>query len=300
MASPLDTYPGTPKSLREQDGYVAGYWLGSYHPADARKVLAQPWQSAILSGQGQYFWHRVGIEDSLAGVPSRLTTSGVLNARTDGAASEAYTDGYQLAQQDPREAQQEILSVSSDLSGDSTSFWRFAGMRDALAGTTARSDLRPAEVVVRKAPAYVPKPSTSPGVFVPAPPAPPPPANTPWAPAPSTAPVFKYLELVAELPVIGKIPFDLAVGVRKLSNGSSLASLLNGAVQFRITGAGAADGFGLSGPGGPIAQRVAAMIADGTLPPDPRAFGLRAWVGTRAQGAIRMLNLTTLRQLSLA
>jgi hypothetical protein len=284
--------------------------LAIYHSADAMAMRIEPWQNTVVGGPGivsagqaqpgnqanaQYYWHRVGIEDALAGVPRRITPAATLNPRSDGSAQQAYADGYKLAQQDPAHAQMEIRSIQSDLAGDSTAFWRVAGIRDALSGTVARVDLQPAGIVVRKAPAYVPKPRAGPGVFVPAPPAPAPTAPAVVAPSP-----FKYLELVAELPVIGKIPFDLAVGVSKLSDGSNLASLLNGAVRFRLTGAGARDGFGLSGPGGPIAQRVVALISDGTILPDPRDFGLRAWVGTRAQGAVRLLNASTLRQLNLA
>lgn len=267
-----------PRNPSEFLAYESGYWLGMNHPIDANTILAQPWQQSEGFGNSIAYYHRIGIEDALRDRPPRVDLESPSIPNADDTMYAAYSAGWQLANLNPAQGNVELHAVDQNsIAGDRILVWRLWGIQDGLSGRLPRFEV-PASVQALRSSAPLPVTST-------------PPRGWP------------YLELVAELPVIGKIPYDLAVGIRSLPNGGQLTSVLNKSVTFRLIGDGPddhRDGFRLSGPNGPIARLVQREVAEGILSPDPRAYSLNAWIGTRSKGEIRLLSAETLRQLGLA
>lgn len=57
------------------------------------------------------------------------------------------------------------------------------------------------------------------------------------------------------------------------------------------------DGFRLSGPNGPIARYVADLAAKGEISPNPRTYGLTAFVATRGKRNVRFVSRRELEQI---
>lgn len=163
----------------------------------------------------------------------------------------------------------------------------------------------PAGVVIpgRKAPVYTPRPGATGGsVYVPSPAAPPP--RGPILPVqvglvPGNFPVY---EVYATVPLLGGVPFDTAESYEHQAGGGWLQTLERNLVKFTLLGADPSDsrdGFRLSGPRGPLAQRIAQAIQAAELAPYPTAYGLSAWYGARTTRGIRILGPQQLQALGL-
>jgi hypothetical protein len=123
-------------------------------------------------------------------------------------------------------------------------------------------------------------------------------------PGPPLASPFPYIELLAtEFGV--KVPYDVAAVVGQLAQSAPglIPILLGVGAQFRFLGDAPGDqreGYRLSGPNGPLARKVARDVAQGRYKPDPTAYLMPAWVGTRLRdGRIKLLGRGELQSLGL-
>ena len=121
---------------------------------------------------------------------------------------------------------------------------------------------------------------------------------------PTSAGSSRFYEVVARSP-LGPMPYDYAVGVTRQSNHGLLLTLLQDAISFQVLGADPADwtqGYRLSGPNGPIAQRVARLIRTGVFTgsqADPAYWGLDGWYGAKTQTGFKLLGKGELQALGL-
>ena len=308
----VPAFPGVPSTWLQYSAYQAGYWLARNHEADARAIAAQPWQSSWIDGTSPiptlqvYYWHRAGLADgvwTLTATPNpgpRQVREGLTDPGDKQVLLLAYDAGWNDAKGDPTAAGNILRQVDiADLGGDLVAYWHSKGIADALGGKPKRysvsTDSPPtgARPGTRAAPAYVPKGDGKGSVWVPPPPG-------PVAPVPAGA---MYLEVVAELPIIGKVPFDQVVAVRNTAQGQ-VAAILRALATFHLLGTHRNDerrGFGLSGAGGAVERYVKELIFRGRLRPVPETYGLRAWVGARVSSGsgITLLSLQTLRSLGI-
>jgi len=111
----------------------------------------------------------------------------------------------------------------------------------------------------------------------------------------SPLPRVLYLELYFLNKLTGRgVPYDDVV------RWSRIGPFFAGFFDWELLGLApgqSRDGFRLSGPNGPIARYVADLAAKGDLNPDPRMYGLTAFVATRGKRNIRFLSRKELEQI---
>lgn len=152
-------------------------------------------------------------------------------------------------------------------------------------------------VIVRPAPPYQSKGG---GVILNPPTTPP---FTPPVVVYQASPRFRYLEVCGFL-FSKRVPYDAAVKVDRteIDGGLVVQLLKSWSVSFRLLGDAPGEqreGYHLSGPNGPIARRVAALVNAGVVIPDPRAYGLSDWVAAKTREGVKFLSSAEIDQLGL-
>ena len=277
VASDDTAYDAGYTSLKHTGRQRAGEFLNS-HLADLSK------------GAGPDFWYAVGVRDAYNGYPYSAPS-----ARTPqpspgptGGTGGTGTPGTYVTPPKP-----------GSLTGRSPAS-PVGVLMDSVTQDVLRTPPAPvagrAPVVLRPAPPYVPR--GQPGAVVPAPSTPPP----YWPPLfEQTLSRARYLEVCAF--IFGKrVYYDTAVQLNRAASGGLLEIVASVGISFEILGDAPGEknrGFKLSGPGGPIARRVAALVASGDAEPNPRRYGLNDWVAAKTRDGIRFLTPAELEQLGL-
>lgn len=181
------------------------------------------------------------------------------------AASEQYDSGYYKGHGFPAKAQVELATAAAG--GTQLPQAYQAGLQDGLAGQPYGANFREDPV-----------------------------AQTPGQ-------TGAFYEVLATNVLTGRMPYDLAVSVERKPNQGLILNLLQAAIGFQVLGADPTDwtqGYRLSGPKGPIAQRVGSLVRQGVLrQSDPAFFGLDAWYGAKTQEGFRLLGRAELQALGL-
>lgn len=275
VASDDTAYDAGYTSLKRTGRLRAGEWLNS-HLADLRK------------GSGPDYWYAVGVQNAYNGYPYRApSTRAPQPVPTGGTAT---TTPYVTVPQTGSGFG--VPYVTADVPASGTSGYVTPPKPGSVAGGPP--------VILRPAPPYIPK--GPPVAVVPAP-------NTPPAPPPPYwPPLFdqilssaRYLEVCAF--ILGKrVFYDTAVQLNRAATGGLLQIVASVGISFEILGDAPGEknrGYRLSGPGGPIARRVAALVASGDADPNPQRYGLHDWVAAKTRDGIRFLTPAELEQLGL-
>lgn len=238
----------------------------------------------------------------------------------------AYNRGFSFAlNMGTAQAEQYLSAHAADLSATSgEAHWYAVGMLDARSGLpfrvpstrTTGTGTPPAgtggtgtyvtppkagsvtgpPVIVRPAPPY--QRQGGGGVILNPPTTPP---FTPPVVVYQASPRFRYLEVCGFL--FGtRIPYDAAVSLERTEGGMFVQLVKSWSVSFRLLGDAPGEqreGYHLSGPTGPIARRVAALVNAGVVIPDPRAYGLSDWVAAKTREGVKFLSSAELEQLGL-
>ena len=241
---------------------------------------------------------------------------------------DAYNRGYNFTlNMGTAQAEQYLSAHAGDLSATSgEAHWYAVGMLDArsslpfrvpsartgatpppagTSGTTGGSgtyvtppkagSVTGPPVIVRPAPPYQSKGG---GVILNPPTTPP---FTPPVVIYQPSPRFRYLEVCGFL--FGqRIPYDAAVRANRTEGGMLVQLVKSWSVSFRLLGDAPGEqreGYHLSGPNGPIARRVAALVNAGVVIPDPRAYGLSDWVAAKTREGVKFLSSAEIDQLGL-
>ena len=239
------------------------YDSGYAYPRTVGKLPAQEYLNAHLAdlnaGSGEKFWYAVGLSDALKGYPYRGPS-----ARTP-----------------------QAPPVPTGGTGTTAPYVTPPKPGSVTGGPP---------VILRPAPPYIPK--GQPGAVVPAP-------NTPpqsWPPLfEQTLSRARYIEICAF--IFGRrVFYDTAVRLNRAASGGLLEIVASVGISFEILGDAPGEqnrGYRLSGPGGPIARRVAALVAAGQAEPNPRRYGLNDWVAAKTRDGLRFLTPAELEGLGL-
>lgn len=255
---------------------------------------------------------------------------------TDAEKITAYLDGYGAARMNKAGALAWAHLNGQNGNTDRAEYWRAEGIFDGASGGPSRFAVGQTQItpqnaqqptqqaqqaqqqapvtnlpagMVRQAPKYTPKggPTT--------------PVAAPGAALPQGAPVRpsyqeshrwerygpevgepRYLELACYR--FGKLaPYDSVVNLQRALDGSILSVASDFLIRFELLGDDPGEqreGYRISGPLGPFARLVRRAIARGDLNPNPRAYQLSDWVGTRmSSGQIKFIGHQELSRLGL-
>lgn len=247
---------------------------------------------------------------------------------TDAEKIAAYLDGYNAARMDKAGALAWAQLNSQNGDNDRPSYWRAEGIYDGALGGASRfavgqtqigqpSGQQPTQApvqnlpagTVRQAPKYQPKGGPTTPVDAPGP------ARAQGAPVRTSYQVshrwdryapelggVRFLELACYR--FGKLtPYDRVVTLQRALDGTLLNIVSDFLIRFELLGDDPGEqneGYRISGPTGAFARLVRQEIALGSINPNPQAYGLSDWVGTRlSSGRIKFIGHQELLRLGL-